>query len=328
MTAWARRERRQFIDTYAEAIRSCDGVVIGGGQILVDEQLFFPLRIQAIIEMARAAGKPVAVFSCGANARQGRIARHILHRMARQAVQINVRDRASAAVLLSLDGKLTVRVGPDIGFLAARTYGAGSADPNGILGINLMPHRIVAAFARDLKQVTPAEYLTFWKDLIGSALERGWCVRLMSNGDTEDHRTAHEVCSAFQSDRRVELAPQPLAPKELVDTLHGVDALITCRMHAGIVAYSLGKRVVPLVWDKKVDAVWSEADPTVRPLPLAAIFNGEASFSTILDRASPTAEATDNRKTITERLDRSLDELAACFALLRRPSATSYGGVQ
>lgn len=314
---WVAGGRRRFVDRHAQAVNSCDGVIIGGGQLLVDRQLCFPLALMAIMDMARAANKPVAIYSCGADPEAGWTARRILHRLTRDAIHIAVRDRISADALLALDGRLAINVRPDIGFLAGRVYAAGGAAPEHILGVNVMPLQLLSPFLEKTPRIGPSEYVALWRDLVQAALGRGWRVTLMTNGDINDCRVAHEIHSAFDDDR-VQLAPPPRTPGELAGMLQDVNALISCRMHAGIVAYSLGKRIVPLVWDRKVEGVWKTADPAVRPLPLDAFLDGRLSISDILDRAlsepaSAGGNVIDRRKAVMDEVDRSLDELAACF---------------
>lgn len=318
LAQWVSGERRQFIRSYRDAIHSSDGVIIGGGQILVDRQLFFPLRIGAIVTMARAAQKPIALFSCGADPRWGWIARRIYRQLVRDAGYISVRDRTSASALFALDKRAPVRVHPDIGFLAAHVYPTTDIPSRNVLGINVMPYETVAAFAEGVKQATRCDYIAFWRRLATSAADRGWLVKLMTNGNHADFQTACEIYSQIQFNGRVELAPRPANPGELVETLSGIDCLIASRMHAGIVAHSLGKRVLPLVWDTKVKAVWDEVDPAIPLFHFDELFGQDAKVADILDNILTPGEARVHdgfipREQLRHQLDRALDELAKFF---------------
>lgn len=121
-TMWIFGGRSNFINKYKDIIESSDGVIIGGGQILVDRQLYFSLAIDAILKMARNAGKPVAVFSCGADAKQDWIAQLIFLKMAREAAYICARDITSTEIIQSLDKKLKIDVHLDISFLTGNLY--------------------------------------------------------------------------------------------------------------------------------------------------------------------------------------------------------------
>lgn len=264
LVKWWTGGRASFIRKYTPVVQAMDGVIIGGGQLLVDRQLGFPLKIGAVIHMARTASKPLAVFSCGADARQGLIARIIYRRLLRYSRHNTVRDRMSARSLLAICRDANVEIHPDIGFLAADVYSTIAASRESRkLGINVMPYETVAAFSTGVRAASRNEFIQFWIQLIDTALASGWEIDILTNGDHGDFEFARTIHEKFEDEPRVRLAQRPTTPDELIGLLAGIEALITSRMHAGIVAYSLGKTVVPLVWDEKVRGVWKEAAPSV-----------------------------------------------------------------
>ncbi len=307
---WWQGGRAAFTGRYAPAIEAADGVVIGGGQLLVERQYGFPLKIAAILAMARAASKPVAVFSCGADAGMGPLAQRIYRNLLRDSICTIVRDRRSAAVLREIGGDIPVRTAPDAGFLAGEVYPAAIA-PSGRrrLGINVMPRETVAAFAPG---VGPRRaYDEFWKELVRTAGAAGWEVVLLSNGDPQDHRAAREIHAGLEG--VAQLAPRPAAPGELAQLLASVDALVTSRMHAGILAWSLGKAVLPLVWDSKVRGVWQEAAPEVSLAGFADVLARPASeLLPVLERAVRDGSQT-GRSPVSARVHAAAAALAAAF---------------
>lgn len=264
--SWYWGGRGRFVERFEKDIKAADVVVIGGGQILVDRQLGFPLPIATIVNIARRHRKKIVIFSCGADRRQGLIARSIYRRMAKAATFISVRDSSSKEFLLSLDPKLRVNVHPDVGFLISSVYPATEPVPRAIVGMNIMPYRTLAVFSKAVRRDSKAAYNRAWEVLVGAMLDRGWHVRLMTNGDPLDQSAASKIYQAFSQDERVTLEPAPMCPMDLAHQLQGVTALVATRMHSGIVAYSYGRTVVPICWDKKVIGTWSEADPGIIPI--------------------------------------------------------------
>lgn len=316
MARWAGQDRRRFIEKYLPLIRSCDSVIIGGGQLLTDRQFGFPPRLLAVAEMARAAGKPVALFSCGVDVQQGFLARRILRRVVTQACYVGVRDRVSADTLQHLCPSTCVRLQPDIGFLTGQTF-VRAREQRGreVLGVNIMPYETMAGFLSGASRLSQQRYLAFWEELIRLALEQGRTVRILTNGDPADVKAAKAIFTLFAGVDSVELPPPPSDPSELVRTLNEVGCLVASRMHAGIVAHSLGKQVVPLIWDEKVRGVWANADPTINAVAFSDILSGKISASRILHELDvQPRDRFKERETVVDRLNRSLDELVAALA--------------
>ncbi|MDM7852515.1 polysaccharide pyruvyl transferase family protein [Pseudochrobactrum kiredjianiae] len=317
-TKWIFGGRRNSINKYKDIFGSSDGVIIGGGQSLVDRQLYFPLAIEAILKMARNSRNPVAVFSCGADAKQGWIPQRICLKMAREAVYICVRDNTSAEMFQNLDKKLRIDVRPDIGFLAGNLYNQVETMHKKILGINLMPYETVAALPEGVKIISRANYIAFWRALIQNAVFQGWTFHILINGDVTDLIAAKEVYEASGMNERFFIAASPTTPSELVDMLQNIDILITSRMYAGIVVYSLGTKVVPLIWDKKVSGIWREADINVKPISFNELFDANVSFNSSLvyilkDVNTDCVQQAKVQNKIRARINESLDNLAKCF---------------
>ncbi len=264
---WIGGERRRFIAAYERSIRESDAVIVGGGQIIVDRQLGFPLRIATIVSLAKKYQKKIAVFSCGADRTQGSVARAIFGSLARSACYISARDETSRAFFESLGPSLTVNCHPDVGFLVSSVHQAHGTAADGVIGVNVMPHSTMAAFTGASSGADGQEQdRKAWEALIGQLLSRGYRVQIMTNGDPLDYDAADGLYEVFREESRVRLMPRPMRPVDLAEQMQGIPALVASRMHAGIVAYSYGKRVLPIVWDKKVVGVWQKADPAVAPL--------------------------------------------------------------
>lgn len=264
---WFLGGHRKFVKYFEKDIEESDGVIIGGGQILVDRQLGFPLRMAAICSLAKKHGKQIAIFSCGGDQRQGLIARTIYRRVAEAAAYINVRDTNSRDFLLSLDLNLAVDVQPDVGFLMSRAFPLEEVkSPEMVVGINIMSYETLVGFAPRGLIASKLEYREEWTALIQKILDAGWQVHLMTNGDPLDAMAAYELSEAFSGDDRVALVLPPNKPEDITLHIQSISLLIATRMHSGIVAYSYGRPVIPIVWDEKVSCVWREATDTTEPI--------------------------------------------------------------
>lgn len=308
VASWIGSGRQRFIDRYTPLVRASDGVVIGGGQLLTDRELAFPLRIREIVAIAKAERKPLAIFSCGADTRQGVVARRFLHDALRYARHVSVRDEASQRFLAGLEIGKVVQLSPDIAFMTPQPKAA--SDRNDTVGINIMPYNTLMSFAPHGTKLREPEARRFWNVLVERCLAEGWKVALVTNGDPRDGEAAKKIYETFKDRPAVSLKPPPSDPAELLAQLNDFRALVACRMHAGIAAYTLGKTVVPMGWDSKVRGVWSAADPEVPVHDYYAISeNMPDSIVRHLSLSVGKSRASDVRL----RLSSCLDALAAVF---------------
>jgi polysaccharide pyruvyl transferase WcaK-like protein len=194
------------------------------------------------------------------------MARSIFRDMANAAAFISVRDEQSKEFLLDLNPELDIHVHPDVAFLVSAVYPSEEPPPEKVVGINIMPHATLAAFATPELSASPGRHRQVWNTILRTVLDEGWRVRLMTNGDPLDARAAQEIYRDFAGDDRVVLVPPPARPIDLAHQAQTVTALIASRMHSGIVAHSYGRSVVPIIWDKKVRGVWATADQNVNPV--------------------------------------------------------------
>lgn len=254
---WYGRDRRRHAAKWEEAIASCDAVVVGGGQLLVDIGFTFAPRIWEAVRIARRHGKPVAFFACGAGSQWGPVATRLYGDALNYASYVSVRDRVSARMVAGvLKPGHTVVTHADPGFVADLVYPAAPRAGTTV-GFGMQPLLHLHNFVPAVRHVGEAAYYDFWAAAGAEVAKSGASIELFSNGTTEDHAEATRI-HRLMTERglRPTLAPRPRVPAELAGVLGRYSGLLCTRMHAGIVGFSLGARVVPISWDRKVDNVW------------------------------------------------------------------------
>ncbi len=255
---WYLRQRRVHSLRWERVVRECDAVVIGGGHLLVDIGFTFAPRIAEIVRLAEKHGKPVAFFACGAGSRWGRVATRIYGHALNYASYVSVRDHVSAAAVRKvLKPGREVVVHADPGFATAAAYPPAARREGATVGFGAQPVQHIRNHVPELRDLDERAYHDFWA-AVGAEVEKtGATVELFSNGTAEDQAEAESLHRHLTAaGLRPRLAPRPRVPAELVERIGGYDALLCTRMHAGIVGFSMGARVVPISWDRKVDNVW------------------------------------------------------------------------
>ena len=76
---WNKSHRDRLRTHYLRCLENTDILIIGGGQILMDNGLYFPMKLACLWECARESGiETVGWFSCGVGARWSKAARRLL----------------------------------------------------------------------------------------------------------------------------------------------------------------------------------------------------------------------------------------------------------
>ena len=266
--------RLKLRPTWRESLAVADGVLIGGGQLLADSSLNFPLKLNALYDEARRAGAPVALYGVGVSAHWSPAAYHLFEDMLTgELARVSVRDDASRENLIRHLAEMgasppSIEVFPDPAFAAADLFGSVTKPGQGRPRIGLGVTHPVALRTHGAKISVPdAEFVRRYGVLARRLSEAGYEAVLFTNGAGEDERLAAALAAEFGMKGRVTLAPRAADPVGLAGRIAGFDGVIAHRLHANIVSYSYGIPQVGLGWDPKLEAFFAQ---TGRPDSLCA----------------------------------------------------------
>lgn len=253
----ARRLAPRFDATFAGA----GGLILGGGQLLADAHMNFPVKLASTATAARRRGLPVALHGVGVSARWSPRARDLFATLfAPGLATCCVRDPTSRDALTRhlRAARIPVPeivVAPDPGFLAARCEPAGTMSRKRIgLGItHPAPLRAHGGVAVPGTRVLAARYA----ELAARMVAGGAAVTLFTNGAGEDEAMLAQVLAALPAGlagHSVQRAARAPTPRALMRLIAGFQALVSHRMHGNIIAFSYGVPCVGLGWDPKMAA--------------------------------------------------------------------------
>jgi polysaccharide pyruvyl transferase WcaK-like protein len=256
--ALGREVRNNLQPRWREMLPSADAVLAGGGQLLADIDLNFPLKLNGLCEELSRAGKSWGLFAAGASAHWSRRGRELFVQafMRARPSFVLVRDEASrriAVELLAPCGLPAIRVCPDPAVLSHLGFPAPPREPRSrpVLGINLAaPSEIQLHTGAALR---PPEFLRWFAELARLALEAGYEVRLFTNGNLADDESLRVL------ERRWPAAtpqpcflPRPLEPQALASAIAGCDVVIGHRLHLHIPAFSYRIPSAGILWEEKM----------------------------------------------------------------------------
>lgn len=280
---------------YRAGLAGADAVVVGGGNLLTDADLNFPMKISGALREAARKSIPVAIYAVGVSPDWSAAGTRLFTRALAKAnlVRASVRDRRSQngwSAHLASEGIPAAELVVDPGVLAslhyhvARRQGYGRkvgfcvTDP---LAVRYHSERSSAA---SLEQWYPAA--------LRSLVEQGFEVALFTNGSPEDREYLHTRFHAWIRHARgpVTLSRSFESPADLAAFVAGCNAIVGHRMHACIAAYSFGVPAVGLRWDAKLDSFFELAGRSAHMLDPATIKADELGLrtaATISDRLDP-----------------------------------------
>ncbi len=279
-------------------LAGADAVVIGGGNLLTDADLNFPIKLRGACAEVTRRGLPLAVHAVGASAHWSPRGRALFARaLARRPLaHAAVRDEASRtawATQLETRGAMAAEVVGDPGLLASLHYPRGPAasapavpasgtprerrvglcitDP---LALRYHVGQHHGATAQAAGALRDAAVIGWYGGLATALAQQGLHVILFTNGSPEDRAclarhapgwTAERPAAdwrggvARQGQGRVSMAAPFATPADLAGFVAGCDLVIAHRMHACIAAHSFAVPTIGLTWDEKLASFFTLA---------------------------------------------------------------------
>lgn len=258
------RALRRIAPVWRERIGRIDVAVTGGGNLISDADLNFPLKVDAACALLREAGIPIAVFAVGVADNWSERGDALFRRAftGTRMLDASVRDTRSAEVWnrrLGSSGAPVARVVHDPGLLVARHVPRVRPDrevPHVGLGLT---HPTTLRYHADEEAVSEADLTRWYGDVVRGCLARGWKVCVFTNGSSEDDAYLRKLRPALAAADPgtggrpwITFAPRFKRPAELAAYISGLDLLMAHRLHANIAAYSYGVPQIGFTWDAKL----------------------------------------------------------------------------
>ena len=252
-------------------LAGCDAVVLGGGNLLTDADLNFPMKIAGALGQAARLHLPVAVYGVGANRQWSAEGKRLFgHALAQaQLSHATVRDARSQAAwrdLLVPQGVRPAGVAGDPGLLASSHFPRPpvpfDAPVAGLCITVPMALRYHATDAKGHGTAPAAEPLDTWYgDAARALVDAGLRVALFTNGSPEDRDYLDAMGPAWilRAKGPVTMTNPFADPSEMIRFIGGCSLIVAHRMHACIAAHSFAIPTIGLRWDVKLDSFFALA---------------------------------------------------------------------
>jgi polysaccharide pyruvyl transferase WcaK-like protein len=254
------RLKRVYAGPWGQQLRQVHSLVIGGGQLLMDDGLNFPLKVAGAADQAHRLGLPIHFSACGVGRSWSTMGKRLFSNALSTAASITLRDHLSSQHLEQNLPGIQHKVTFDPAIWAADVYPALSKNnPADFIGLCVIHQD--AYNARSLQGRTHAKaWMQNWLNLISALLDTNKPILLFSTGSPADQRFAdalfRQACQ--RGFRGVELAAWPSDVADLLNTMHRCGVVISTRLHAAVLANAYGIATIGMVWDEKVRAYYEE----------------------------------------------------------------------
>ena len=252
-------KRRKRLALWNPALRSAALLVIGGGQLLMDDGLSFPLKLAGLVQAAQALGVPYTITACGVGKSWSAAARSLFRPMLAGARGITLRDPLSQERLGRFLPGLSSQVTFDPVIWAADVFSeAGSMQNSETIGLGVINRSEVNVHLEQSQRFTNDLWSELWTNLVDELLHTNHPVELFTTGSPVDREFAEKllITAHERGWRRVGLAAQPVNPEMLISSLQKYGLVVAGRLHAALLANAVGISTIGLAWDKKVKAYY------------------------------------------------------------------------
>ncbi|MDZ5436679.1 polysaccharide pyruvyl transferase family protein [Pseudomonas fluorescens] len=236
-------------------------LLFGGGQLVSDLALNFPLKFHHLISKTKSINAKLATNAIGVSSKMSSLGRRLYNSSfsSDKWIHLSVRDQESQKAMQTLvnDSK-SVALTVDPALWTKECYSLKNErtrDNSENIGLGIAHPVELSAHIEKNKKIPTDLTLKFWTDLAIKLVEAGKSPILFSNGSVEDVSFCQEVYSNLAQKgyaSKVELSATPLKPVDLVKNINRFHAVISHRLHANIIANSLLIPTVQLGWDAKV----------------------------------------------------------------------------
>jgi polysaccharide pyruvyl transferase WcaK-like protein len=254
------RLKRVYAGPWGQQLRQVQSLVIGGGQLLMDDGLNFPLKVNGAADQAHRLGLPVHFSACGVGRSWSTMGKRLFSKALSPAATITLRDQLSSQHLEQNLPGTAHKVTFDPAIWAADVYPVLSKNsPAEFIGLCVI-HQDAYNARSQQGRIYAKDWMQNWLNLISALLKTRKPILLFSTGSAVDQQFADALFQHAnrQGIRGVELAPWPSDVADLLNTMHRCGVVISTRLHAAVLANACGIATMGMAWDKKVRAYYEE----------------------------------------------------------------------
>jgi len=247
---------RGYLDS---KLSGCDELLIGGGQLISDVDMNFPLKLYFLIKHAEKHNIKASIVSVGVASRWSWLSKKLMKRVltSKSILKVSVRDELSKKNLANYFDLVDVELLPDPALMSSllsynkRSLAGGEHEKR--LGLGVANLRGLN-YSSDIINIQQDNSIECFCSIVEKSNAINYVVYLFTNGAIEDEVFLHESIIPALNTRGLafRVIPRCNSSSELVKVILGFDMLISYRLHANIIACGFNIPFFAVGWDNKV----------------------------------------------------------------------------
>jgi polysaccharide pyruvyl transferase WcaK-like protein len=244
--------RRRLWSYFEKKFAGVDYIVIDGAGLLEYSYNEYHWSLLLVSEYAEKHGKKVVYNAIG---RAGQFdERDFGSKILKRALQspavsyVSARDNLDA-VQACAGPKHKVKLLADSAFWMREAYGITKKPKRDKIGIGLIRGNSLTGYGSDFGG---KDWIQLFADVASELRARGYDFEFFTNGLPGDTKVGQAVLKKLGLDDSY-LVERPVDDEVLVKTINSYRAIVTCRMHSSIAAFTLDVPSVILSWNDKVE---------------------------------------------------------------------------
>lgn len=241
-------------------LKVCDRLLIGGGHLISDIDLNFPLKLFLLIKVAEKLQIETMFVAVGVSNKWNWLSKWLIKRVltSKAVIKISVRDSLSKSNLSTYFNIEHCDILPDPALMSALTYpheSTGNKGKRRLLGIGITDIRGLN-YSSDIVNKMSKNDFDFISSIVKKSHKLGIDVAFYTNGASEDEAFMNRYISPKFSEQSLvyKSIERPKSPEELVRTISQFDFVIAYHLHANIIASCFNIPYFAVNWDNKVSS--------------------------------------------------------------------------
>lgn len=233
-----------------EFIKEQDLIIVGGGHLLIDNYAHFLSKLYIINKICKKNSTELFYWCVGVSRSFSPISKFILYRATRNR-KIYTRDSNSLLNLRSqLDKEINAKCIADPAIFCGDYFSQENESTSIAIGI-MDPSEMKRHSHYEISRM---DYAEKYIKLINS-IPKEIDVKVFCNGNINDYLFIKEFIKPYVIKSNTTFLKRPKNHMDLIRTVSDCKYVFAQRLHAVLPSISLGKRVIALKWDLKLESI-------------------------------------------------------------------------
>ncbi len=246
------KHNKKAYNYYNDYIKNVDKVVIAGGGLIKYSREDFWNAIHTISEICEKNNVPLYLNAVGIEGidEENYRCKVLSAALSKDIVSISTRDDLETLKKYLKDKSSKANLVGDPALYSAETYNISANKNSDIIGIGVIRGKIYSDYGFNFSE---QDIIDAYVNIIKLLDKNNYKWQMFCNGIKSDYEIGEKVLKKLNLPiTEKSLACRPTTPKDLIEIISNYKCIIAARLHANIIATSLGIPSVGLVWNDKL----------------------------------------------------------------------------